>query len=46
MWAVVFALADLPAWWAIVATVTTLVLAGDVLWLSVRVRRDRTRATR
>jgi hypothetical protein len=36
-------LADLPSWWLIVAAATTLVLAGDVLWLNVRVRRDRRR---
>jgi hypothetical protein len=43
VWAIVFVLADLPSWWLIVAAATTLVLAGDVLWLNVRVRRDRRR---
>jgi hypothetical protein len=43
VWAIVFVLADLPSWWLSVAAATTLVLAGDVLWLNVRVRRDRRR---
>jgi hypothetical protein len=41
VWAIVFVLADLPSWWLVVAAATTLVLAGDALWLNLRVRRDR-----
>jgi hypothetical protein len=43
LWTVIFVVADLPSWWLIIAAVTMLALAGDVLWLNIRVRRDRQR---
>jgi hypothetical protein len=45
LWAVVAAVTDLPVWWLILGSVTTLALACDVPWLTYRVHRDRRRRT-
>jgi hypothetical protein len=43
LWALIASVTGLLGWWLILGAVATGGLAGDVLWLSYRVRRDEQR---